>query len=472
VTKPGYRNSGLHLRRSGPQAFDRMQPLPQIAEELASGKSTSRGLVETCLARYADPNGEGRRAFISLDAKLVTEAAEEADRRRAASRSRSAYDGIPIAIKDLFDVAGERTCAGSRVFADRAPAKRDARVIARLRGAGFLPFGRTNMTEFAYSGLGINAHFGTPLNPWCRHQGRIPGGSTSGGAVAVADSIAPIALGSDTGGSCRIPAAFCAIVGFKPTASRIPTDGTVPLAPTFDSIGSLGWDVESCAIIDAVLSGDGPRGVDDFPLDGAKLAIARKLVLEGLDSEVAQAFEQAISRLSKGGAHVVDLGLQELDEISRINARGGIVNAEAWGYHRQIVATAAERYDPWVLGRFEIGKRMNVADYIEMRELRADLITRVSRITAPFDALIFPTVAVVPPTLDSMRDRDVSNKANVLILRNTAVANFLDRCAVSIPCHEPGAAPVGLMLMGETGADRRLLALARALEPVIRLGHS
>jgi aspartyl-tRNA(Asn)/glutamyl-tRNA(Gln) amidotransferase subunit A len=448
-----------------------MQPLPQIAKELASGKSTSRGLVEAYLARYADPNGEGRRAFISLDTKLVTEAADEADRRRAAGRSRSPCDGIPIAIKDLFDVAGETTRAGSRVLDEHAPAKRDAPVIARLRAAGFLPFGRTNMTEFAYSGLGMNAHFGTPLNPWLRHEGRIPGGSTSGGAVAVTDGMAPMALGSDTGGSCRIPAAFCGIVGFKPTASRIPTEGTVPLAPSFDSIGSLGWDVESCALIDAVLSGGAASGADDFPIDGAKLAIPQKLVLEGLDSEVARAFEHAISSLSKRGAHIVDLGLQELDEIPQINARGGIVNAEAWGYHRRIVATAADRYDPWVLGRFEIGKRMNVADYIEMRELRADLITRVARVTEPFDALIFPTVAVVPPTVGSMRDADASNKANLLILRNTAVGNFLDRCAVSIPCHELGAAPVGLMLVGETGADRRLLALARALEPVIRTGH-
>jgi aspartyl-tRNA(Asn)/glutamyl-tRNA(Gln) amidotransferase subunit A len=446
-----------------------MQSLPRIAKALACGQSTSRALLESCLEHYADPIGEGVRAFISLDVKVAREAAEESDRRRAAGRSRSPYEGIPIAIKDLFDVAGEQTRAGSRVFDARLPATRDATVIARLRAAGFMPFGRTNMTEFAYSGLGINAHFGTPLNPWHRAEGRIPGGSTSGGAVAVKDGMAPIALGSDTGGSCRIPAAFCGIVGFKPTASRIPTIGTVPLSPSFDSVGSLGNDVESCAIIDAVLSGDAPRSVGDFPVDGAKLAVPQMLVLDGLDSEVAQSFEQAISRLSKAGARIVNLDLKELGEIPKINARGGIVNAEAWGYHRRIVETLAERYDPWVLARFEAGKRMNVADYIEMRELRADLIARVAEITAPFDALIFPTVAVVPPTLISLQDPDYSGKANGLILRNAAVGNFIDRCAVSIPCHEPGSAPVGLMLIGETGADRRLLALAKALEPIINL---
>jgi aspartyl-tRNA(Asn)/glutamyl-tRNA(Gln) amidotransferase subunit A len=448
-----------------------MQTLPQIAKALACSRTTSRALVEACLERYADPNGEGPRAFISLDTRVAREAAEESDRLRAAGRSRSPYQGISIAIKDLFDIAGERTRAGSRVFDDRPPATRDARVIARLRAAGFIPFGRTNMTEFAYSGLGMNAHFGTPLNPWRRDEGRIPGGSTSGGAVAVADGMAPIALGSDTGGSCRIPAAFCSIVGFKPTASRIPTTGAVPLAPSFDSIGSLGNDVESCAIIDAVLCGDAPSGARDFPVDGAKLAVPRSLVLDGLAPEVAQSFEQAVSRLSKAGARIIDLGLEELGEIPQINARGGIVNAEAWGYHRRIVETAAEHYDPWVLARFEVGKRMNVADYIEMRELRADLIARVAAITAPFDALIFPTVAIVPPTLDSMQDADFSSKANGLILRNAAVGNFLDRCAVSIPSHAPGTAPVGLMLIGATGADRLLLALAKALEPIIRLHH-
>jgi aspartyl-tRNA(Asn)/glutamyl-tRNA(Gln) amidotransferase subunit A len=445
-----------------------MPSLLQIAKELSDGRLTSRALVEACLARYGEPKGEGQRAFISLDAKLVGQAAEEADCRRAAGRSRSPYDGIPIAIKDLFDVAGERTRAGSRVFDERPPASRDARVIARLRAAGLMPFGRTNMTEFAYSGLGLNAHFGTPLNPWLRNEGRIPGGSTSGGAVAVADGMAPIALGSDTGGSCRIPAAFCGTVGFKPTAARIPTDGVVPLAPSFDSIGSLASDVESCALADAILCGDVGSALPDFPAEGAKLALPRTLVLEALGVEVAQSFERAISRLSQRGARIVDVGLKELGEIPQINARGGIVNAEAWGYHRRIVEAAAERYDPWVLARFDVGKRMNVADYIEMLELRADLISRVAKITAPYDALVFPTVPIVPPTLDSMRERDASNKANILSLRNAAIVNFLDRCAVSIPCHAPGDPPVGLMLVGETGADRRLLALANALEPIVR----
>lgn len=446
-----------------------MQSLSQLAVAIASGRMTSRALVEACLERHADTAGEGARAFIALDPEAARNAADEADRLRRAGRGRSAFEGIPIAIKDLFDVAGERTRAGSHALDDEPPAGQDAAAVARLRVAGFIPFGRANMTEFAYSGLGLNAHFGTPRNPWRRHESRIPGGSTSGGAVAVADGMAPVALGSDTGGSCRIPAAFCGLVGFKPTAARIPTAGSVPLAPTFDSIGSLAADADSCAIVDAVLAGGPPRGVDQFPVEAVRLAVARTFVMDGLAAEVAEAFDRALSRLSAAGVRVVDLPLKELGEIPQINARGGIVNAEAWGYHRRLVERSSDRYDPWVLARFEVGKRMNVADYLEMLDLRRDLMARVAAITAPFDAVLLPTVAAIPPTIEAMQDRDASNQANMLVLRNTAVGNFLDRCAISLPCHAAGSAPVGLMLMGETGADRRLLAVAKAVEPIVRI---
>jgi aspartyl-tRNA(Asn)/glutamyl-tRNA(Gln) amidotransferase subunit A len=456
----------LHLTTAS--SGSQMDSLPKIAEAMAQGRTTSRALVEACFERYADPSGEGRRVFLALDQELVRKAADRCDRLRAGGRSRSPFEGVPIAIKDLFDVAGERTRAGSRAFDDRPPAERDAPVVARLRAAGFLPFGRTNMTEFAYSGLGLNPHFGTPRNPWRRDVGHIPGGSTSGGAVAVADGMAPVALGSDTGGSCRIPAAFCGIVGFKPTAARIPLDGVVPLSRSFDSVGSLGVDVDSCAVVDAVLAGDAPCPAADFPLAGAKLAIPQTLALDGLMPEVAAAFEQAVRRLSAAGAHVVELPFPELAEIPRINSRGGIVNAEAWGFHRSLAATLGDRYDPWVLARFDAGKCMNVADYVEMLEMRRDFIGRAAAVTSPFDALLLPTVAVVPPTWQAMQDPAQSAAANLVILRNTLLANFLDRCAISIPCHGPGEAPVGAMLIGENGADRRLLALAKTLEPVIR----
>ncbi len=445
-----------------------MQSLSKLAAELQSERLSSVAIVERCLARYADPAGEGGRAFISLDAKAVRQAAAESDRLRQAGRLRSPFEGIPIAVKDLFDVAGECTRAGSRVFDDQPPAARDSVAVARLRAAGFIPFGRTNMTEFAYSGLGLNAHFGTPRSPWKRAVGHIPGGSTSGGAVAVADDMAPVALGSDTGGSCRIPAAFCGLAGFKPTVGRISTEGTVPLASSFDTIGSIGNSVECCAIIDAVLGGLPPDRLEPFPSGIARLAIPRTLVLDGLAPDVGGAFERAVSRLSAAGVRLIDLDCAELNEIPKINARGGIVNAEAWGYHRRYVATAAERYDRWVLGRFDVGRKMNVADYLEMLALRADLIARLAPRTAAFDALILPTVPIVPPTVQAMQDHEASNRANGLILRNTSVANFLNRCAVSIPCQAPGEAPVGLMLMGESGADRRLLAVAAALERIIR----
>lgn len=446
-----------------------MQTLSDLAAALECGRTTSRDLAEACLARSLDPAGEGARAFVALDAALVRSAADEMDRLRRRGRAPSPYAGIPIAIKDLFDVAGEVTRAGSRVFDQNAPASQDATAVRRLRSMGFLAFGRTNMTEFAYSGLGVNPHFDTPRGPWDRSTGRIPGGSTSGGAVAVADQMAPVALGSDTGGSCRIPAAFCGVVGFKPTTGRVPTDGVVPLAASFDSVGALAADVASCAIVDSVLAGGAPQPPDHFPREAIRLALPRTLALDGLDDVVSSVTATALSQLERAGISISEIPLRELAEIPRINAKGGIVNAEAWGFHRQFVETNATRYDPWVLSRFEVGKRMNVADYLETLAARTELIARVAELTAPFDALVMPTVAVVPPRIADMQDAESATKANLLILRNTAVANFLDRCAISLPCHGPGDAPVGLMLIGERGADRRLLAVAQAVESVLRV---
>ena len=441
--------------------------LAALAVDLASGQLTSRAIVEDGLARASDTKGEGARAFIALNAEAVRGAADAADKARAAGRAPSPFAGIPVAIKDLFDVAGERTRAGSRALDDRPRAQADAPVVARLRAAGFIPFGRTNMTEFAYSGLGMNAHFGTPLNPYDRKTGRIPGGSTSGGAVAVADGMAPAALGTDTGGSCRIPAALSGIVGFKSTAARIPREGVVPLSSTLDSIGPLANSVSCCAILDAVLAGSAPEAVQPLPISGLKLALPKTYVLDGLDETVAKTFERALKAISAVGATIVEVPFAELAEIPAINAKGGLVNAEAYAWHRPIIEHAAAKYDPWILSRFDVGKAMSAADYIATLNGRADLIRRMNGLTAPYDAVILPTCAIIAPAIKAMQDRDVSQRTNMLLLRNTAMGNFLDRCAVSIPCHAPGEAPVGLMVMGETGGDRRLLAVAAAIEAAL-----
>ncbi len=386
-------------------------------------------------------------------------------RRRGATPS--VFAGIPISIKDLFDVAGDVTTAGSVALRQAPPAPRDANVIARLRTAGFVPIGRTNMTEFAFSGLGINPHYDTPRNPYDRKTGRIPGGSSSGAAVSVTDGMAAVALGTDTGGSCRIPAALCGIAGFKPTALRVPTDGVMPLSQSLDSVGVMAPTAACCAVVDAVLAGGAPAAPAEFPLSGLRLAVPQTLVLDGLDRDVSRAFTAALTALGNAGARITDIALRELGELAQVNAKGGFVCAEAYAVHRPLIKVKGKEYDPFVLARIERGKQQDAADYIELMWARADMIRRLNAITAPYDALLMPTVPIIAPALRDLASDEPARSANYLLLRNTVIANFFDRCAVSIPCHKAGEAPVGLMLMGENGADRKLLAIAAAVEKLV-----
>jgi aspartyl-tRNA(Asn)/glutamyl-tRNA(Gln) amidotransferase subunit A len=310
-----------------------MRSLNQLKTELARG-GTSRALVEQCLSRIDDPSGEGRRVFLKVNAAGALSAADYYDHLRAHSAAPSPFAGIPVSIKDLFDVAGEVTTAGSVVLRDAAAAARDAPCVARLRAAGFIPIGRTNMTEFAFSGLGINPHYGTPLNPYDRAAGRIPGGSSSGAAVSVTDGMAFGALGTDTGGSCRIPAALCGIVGFKPTAQRVPTAGAFPLSTSLDSVGPLAATVACCAALDAVLAGEPAGGLSRFPLDGLRMAVPQTVVLDGVEPAVAHAFDAALAALRKAGARIVDIPLRELAELAQINAKGGLAAAQSYAIHR------------------------------------------------------------------------------------------------------------------------------------------
>src|SRR3954454_3379178 len=247
--------------------------LATLAADLASGATTARKLVEGCLAKIADPAGEGQRVFIHVDKDAALHAADAMDRLRKANAAPSSYAGIPVSIKDLFDIKGQVTRAGSRALEDSAPAEADAPVVARLRRAGFIVIGRTNMTEFAYSGIGINPHYGTPKSAWNRSVGHVPGGSSSGAAVSIADGMAYGALGTDTGGSCRIPAAFNGIVGFKPTQARVPLDGGVPLSFSLDSFGSLANSVACCAILDAYLANEPVTPLQPLPVKGMRLAV-------------------------------------------------------------------------------------------------------------------------------------------------------------------------------------------------------
>ncbi|MBV9783491.1 MAG: amidase [Acidisphaera sp.] len=445
-----------------------MRTITEHAEALAAGRVTSRALVEDCLARIADPAGEGARTFIKTDEAGARAMADAQDALRRAGRAATPWSGIPISLKDLFDVAGEPTPAGSRALAQAPPATAHATVVQRMLAAGLVPVGRTNMTEFAFSGLGLNPHYGTPLSPWDRETGRIPGGSSSGAAVSVSDGMALAALGTDTGGSCRIPAAFCGVVGYKPTARRVPITGVLPLAPSLDSVGPLANSVECCAIIDALLAGTVPQTLPPVPLAGLRLAWPANYVSEGMDEIVGATVERVLARLSDAGATIVRAQFPVLDEIPAVNKLGGFATAEAYAWHRPLLATKAALYDQRIRTRIERGARQTAADYLDLLAARARLIAAMDRATAPFDALIMPTVPVVPPKLDALIEDADYNRINMLVLRDTAIANLLDRCAISLPCHRPGDPPVGLMLVGETMGDRRLFAIAAAVEAGLR----
>jgi aspartyl-tRNA(Asn)/glutamyl-tRNA(Gln) amidotransferase subunit A len=371
-------------------------------------------------------------------------------------------------VKDLFDLEGEPTTAGSTLLRDAAPAKADAPAIARLRAAGAIVIGRTNMTEFAYSGLGLNPHYGTPANPWDRETRRIPGGSSSGAAISVTDGMAAAGIGSDTGGSVRIPASLCGLAGFKPTARRVPTEGAYPLSFTLDSIGAMAPALADCALLDSIMAGEAPGVPDPTPLSGLTFAVPRTLVFEELDQAVAQRFQMTAFKLATAGAKLQDIGFQQLGEIPKINAAGGIY-AEAWAVHRRQLDTCEAEYDPRVATRIRRPSAMSAADYIDVMQARAALIREVDAVTAPYDAVILPTTALLaPPIADLEADEDLYVKTNVLMLRNTFCFNFLDRCAATIPMHEPGQPPCGLMVVGETMGDARLLSIALGIEAALR----
>ncbi len=446
-----------------------MKPIMALADELAAGKTSSQALIEDALTRIAAPSGEGARVFLRTHRESALAEARASDALRALGIVPSPLAGIPVSVKDLFDVAGDITRAGSKVLADSAPARTDATAVRRLRQAGAIVIGRTNMVEFAFSGLGLNPHYGTPRNPWDRASGRIPGGSSSGAAVSVSDGMAAMGLGTDTGGSVRIPAALCGLTGFKPTARRVCKDGTFPLSTTLDSIGPIARDVADCALVDSILAGEAPQVPRAMPLKGLRLGVVQDYVLDGLDSDVARAFGKALARLSQAGANVSDLRFEALRRLPQINQHGGLVVAEAYAVHRELIARRKADYDPRVVSRTLRGAQISAADYIDVLTQRAAMIADSARLAAPYDALLMPTVIMVAPPIAPLEaDDQLYGKTNLAMLRNPSVVNFLDGCALSIPCQEPGAAPVGLMLVGQGGEDRRLLAVGLALESALR----
>jgi aspartyl-tRNA(Asn)/glutamyl-tRNA(Gln) amidotransferase subunit A len=441
-----------------------MWTVSQLAADLDAGRTSSRKLTEEALARIADPAGEGKRAFIKVYAESALAAADYADRLRKSGVRRSPVDGLPVSLKDLYDVAGDVTRAGSRIFSNHSPAKEDAAAVARLRAAGAVFVGRTNMVEFAFGTTGINPHYGTPKNPWDRKTGRIPGGSSSGAAVAQADGMCVMALGSDTRGSIRVPAGLCGVTGFKPTTRRVPREGAFPLSTTLDSVGPLANSVACCATYDAILAGEPLEPLPELPVKGLRFLLPRTEVREGLDREVQTAFESALEKLRSAGAIVTEKAVPAFERQSEYFKGGGYAGAEAYAIHRKNADRLSE-YDPRVAKRVLLGKDLSAADYVELGVLRAQFQREVEAALAPYDAFLLPSVpCIAPPIAEVDASDDAYFRWNMRILRIVGLVNFLDGCAASVPCHEHGAAPVGLMVSGPAMSDRRILAVAAAVE--------
>jgi aspartyl-tRNA(Asn)/glutamyl-tRNA(Gln) amidotransferase subunit A len=426
---------------------------------------SSRDGLELALFRIADHEGEGARACLTVYADAARAAADAADARAKAGITLGPLDGAIVSIKDLFDVAGEPTRAGSKVLADEAkPATADAPAVRRLRQAGAVIVAKTNMTEYAFSGVGMNPHYGTPGNP--ADRARVPGGSTSGGAVAAADGMCEIAVGTDTGGSTRIPAALCGIVGFKPSRQRVPTDGAFPLSFSLDSIGPMARTVADCALADAVMAGEEPEAVEPTTLSGLRIGALQGLALTSVDETVGRRYPSALKRLAKAGVQLSDQKLTLIDAMVEVNALGGLAPPEAFMIHRDRIKRRGADIDPNVRARIARGGDMSAADYVYSQRRRAELIRAMDAALADYDAFVWPTTPIVAPIMTEMEDAKVFSTNNMLLLRNTNIVNFFDLCAISLPLPGDGL-PCGLMLVARNGADRRLFQIAAAVEHLL-----
>ena len=428
-------------------------------------KASAVERLTQALARIDDPQSEGARACLTLYRDEARAAADAADARARAGISLGPLDGAIISIKDLFDVAGEVTRAGSKVLAEEGkPAAQDAPIVRRLRAAGAVIVAKTNMSEFAFSGLGLNPHYGTPGNP--ADRARVPGGSSAGAAVAAADGMCEIAIGSDTGGSTRIPAALCGITGFKPSRLRVSTEGAFPLSYTLDSIGPMAKSVVDCFNADAVLAGETPSALEAMPLAGLRLGVAQGLPLENLDDTVGRRFPEALDRLERAGARLTYEKMPLLDDMMKALSRSSILMAEAYAIHKERLARRGDAIDQIVRARLDRGAGIAAADFIDAVRDRAALIHAMDARLADLDALVLPTTPIVAPRLDEVATPKDFMARNAMVLRNTTIANYFDLTAISLPLPRDGGLPTGLMLFARNGHDRRLFRIAAAVEKV------
>ncbi|HEX4160145.1 MAG TPA: amidase [Rhizomicrobium sp.] len=445
--------------------MDAILTLRSANAALEAGIISCVEIIGTALARAKDPRGEGRRTFRALREEAARSEAETQDRLRAGGAVASPLAGLPISIKDNIDLAGERTRGGSRLLQDAEPACIDAAVVARLRAAGAVIVGRTNMSELAFSGLGTNPFYGTPANPFDRASPRIPGGSSSGAAISVTDGMAVAALGTDTGGSVRIPAALTGLAGFKPTQARVPRDGVLPLSTVLDCVGPLAATVADCVAVDAILAAE-PAPLSRFS-GVLRFCTADDYMLVGADETVLAVYEEAKHVLGHTGAQITPLPPGAFNEIRDYNRRGTFSNVEAWERFGELIRQRPGDIDPRIAERILRGADVTPADIEANMRDRVRMMARFEHVMLSFDALIAPTVPVIAPRIIEVESDDGFRRANALILRNPTTANLLDSPSLTIPCHAPGAAPIGLMLIGTRMSDRRLLAIGIELERLL-----
>jgi aspartyl-tRNA(Asn)/glutamyl-tRNA(Gln) amidotransferase subunit A len=431
-------------------------------ERLRAGLTSAPAELERAIAVAQSPACE----HVFMRTRFEAARAEAADGANAGRQ----LAGLAVSIKDLFDAAGETTAAGSVVLADAAPAGHDSPAVARLRAAGGVVIGRTNMTEFAFSGIGVNPHHGTPVNPSDGKVARVPGGSSSGAAVSVATGAAFIGLGSDTGGSIRIPAALNGVVGFKCTARLVPLEGALPLSSTLDTVCAMTRSVRDAVVAHEVLAALSVTR-SNAPLSSYRLAVPKTLMLDGLDPTVARAFDRSLKALRDAGATVTEIDLAEIRDLGPIQAGGGFPAAESYAWHRKLLDKDGGRYDPRVRFRVEKGAAMKAWEYLDLFVARRDWIARVEQALGGFDAVLSPTVPMVAPAIATVapgKERDEEfMRVNALLLRNTSVVNVLDGCAISIPCHAEGELPVGLMLWHAAMHDDTILNIAQQAEAAL-----
>ncbi|RWI15160.1 amidase [Mesorhizobium sp.] len=427
---------------------------------------SARDRLEAVLSRLT-VRADNESVFVKLYPEAARAAAEAADARRRAGVTLGPLDGTILSIKDLFDVAGEPTTAGSLLLSTAAPAQRDAVIVRRLRQAGAVIFGKTNMTEFAFTAIGVNPHYGTPGN--ATDAGRIAGGSSSGAGVSVAEGTSEISIGSDTGGSVRIPASLNGVVGFKPTARRVSRDGVFPLSDTLDSIGPLARTVAECAAADSVMAGQEFAALVPLPLAGLRIGVPRGVLFEATEEEVAAAFDRCVRTLELAGARLADLSIDHLlADLRAVTRRASIAAMEGAAVHADWLATGATTpVDPRVSEPLSRAAAVPATAYIRAIRRRTALVAAMDERLASVDVLVLPTTPVTAPTIVSMTgDEALGERTEGLLLRNTQVANQFDLCAISLPM--PGMArPAGLMLVARHGDDHRLLRIAAEVEELL-----